>query len=116
MGFEVTTKLHADDSNGVYISKVLTGAPAAQAGLKKDDQLVSIAGRSIEDVFDVPGAFFLRGQINLPQWKFIGAKSYSNSPLRRCLAQRRNQSLWWSQKMPQLQVNQPSRHLTAKTC
>ena len=58
MGFEVTTKLHADDSNGVYISKVLTGAPAAQAGLKKDDQLVSIAGRSIEDVFDVPGAFF----------------------------------------------------------
>ena len=58
MGFEVTTKLHGDDSNGVYISKVLTGAPAAQAGLKKDDQLVSIAGRSIEDVFDVPGAFF----------------------------------------------------------
>ena len=58
MGFEVTTKLHADDSNGVYISKVITGAPAAQAGLKKDDQLVSIAGRSIEDVFDVPGAFF----------------------------------------------------------
>jgi serine protease Do len=58
MGFEVTTKLHADDSNGVYISKVLTGAPAALAGLKKDDQLVSIAGRSIEDVFDVPGAFF----------------------------------------------------------
>ena len=58
MGFEVTTKLHADDSSGVYISKVLTGAPAAQAGLKKDDQLVSIAGRSIEDVFDVPGAFF----------------------------------------------------------
>jgi serine protease Do len=58
MGFEVTTKLHADDSKGVYISKVITGAPAAQAGLKKDDQLVSIAGRSIEDVFDVPGAFF----------------------------------------------------------
>ena len=58
MGFEVTTKLHADNSNGVYISKVLTGAPAAQAGLKKDDQLASIAGRSIKDVFDVPGAFF----------------------------------------------------------
>jgi serine protease Do len=58
MGFEVTTKLHADDSNGVYISKVVIDAPAAQAGLKKDDQLASIAGRSIEDVFDVPGAFF----------------------------------------------------------
>ena len=58
MGFEVTTKLHADNSNGVYISNVLAEAPAAQAGLKKDDQLTSIAGRSIEDVFDVPGAFF----------------------------------------------------------
>ena len=58
MGFEVTTKLHADDSNGVYISKVVTDAPAAVAGLKKGDQLASIAGRSIEDVFDVPGAFF----------------------------------------------------------
>lgn len=58
MGFEVTTKLHADDSKGVYISKVLADSPAAQAGLKKDDQLASIAGRLIEDVFDVPGAFF----------------------------------------------------------
>lgn len=58
MGFEVATKLHADDSNGVYISNVLADAPAAQAGLKKDDRLTSIAGRSIEDVFDVPGAFF----------------------------------------------------------
>jgi S1-C subfamily serine protease len=58
MGFEVTTKLHADDSNGVYISKVLADSPASQAGLKKDDQLASIAGRLIEDVFDVPGAFF----------------------------------------------------------
>jgi S1-C subfamily serine protease len=58
MGFEVTTKLHADDSNGVYISKVLADSPAAQAGLKKGDQLNSIAGRLIEDVFDVPGAFF----------------------------------------------------------
>ena len=58
MGFEVTTKLHADDSNGVYISKVLADAPAAEAGLKKGDQLASIAGRSIEDVFDVPGALF----------------------------------------------------------
>ena len=58
MGFEVATKLHADDSNGVYISNVLADAPAAQAGLKKDDQLISIAGRSIEDIFDVRGALF----------------------------------------------------------
>lgn len=58
MGFEVTTKLHADDSNGVYISKVLEDAPAADAGLKEGDRLASIAGRPIDDVFDVPGAFF----------------------------------------------------------
>ena len=58
MGFEVTTKLHVDDSDGVYISKVLAGAPAGQAGLKIGDRLASIAGRSIDDVFDVPGAFF----------------------------------------------------------
>ena len=58
MGFEVTTKLHVDDSDGVYISKVLAGAPAGQAGLKVGDRLASIAGRSIDDVFDVPGAFF----------------------------------------------------------
>ena len=58
MGFEVTTKLHVDDSDGVYISKVLAGAPAAQAGLKIGDRLASIAGRSIDDAFDIPGAFF----------------------------------------------------------
>jgi len=58
MGFEVTSKLLDDDSSGVYLSKVIEDAPAAQAGLQEGDRLVSIAGRSIEDVFDVPGAFF----------------------------------------------------------
>jgi len=58
MGFEVTSKLLEDDSNGVYLSKVIEGAPAALAGLQEGDRLVSIAGRQIEDVFDVPGAFF----------------------------------------------------------
>lgn len=58
MGFEVTSKLLEDDSNGVYLSKVIEGAPAADAGLLEGDKLISIAGRSIEDVFDVPGAFF----------------------------------------------------------
>jgi len=37
---------------------VIEGAPAADAGLLEGDKLISIAGRSIEDVFDVPGAFF----------------------------------------------------------
>ncbi|MGZ0707694.1 S1C family serine protease [Coraliomargarita sp. W4R53] len=58
MGFEVATQLHDDDSNGVYLSKVIEDAPAAQAGLNEGDRLVSIAGRRIDDVFDVPGAFF----------------------------------------------------------
>ncbi len=58
MGFEVTSKLHEDDTNGVYLSKVVEDAPAAQAGLQEGDRLVSIGGRRIDDVFDVPGAFF----------------------------------------------------------
>lgn len=58
MGFEVTTKLLDDDSDGVYLSKVIEEAPAAEAGLLAGDRLVSIAGRQINDVFDVPGAIF----------------------------------------------------------
>lgn len=58
MGFEVTSELLEDDSNGVYLSKVIEDAPAAKAGLQEGDRLVSIGGRRIEDVFDVPGAFF----------------------------------------------------------
>jgi S1-C subfamily serine protease len=58
MGFEVTSRLHEDDTNGVYLSRVVEDAPAAEAGLLEGDLLVSIAGRAINDVFDVPGAFF----------------------------------------------------------
>jgi S1-C subfamily serine protease len=58
MGFEVSSKLLEDDSNGVYLSKVIEDAPAAKAGLQVGDRLVSVAGRQIKDVFDVPGAFF----------------------------------------------------------
>jgi S1-C subfamily serine protease len=58
MGFEVTSKLLEDDDRGVYLSKVIEGAPAAEAGLLEGDRLVSIAGRQIESVFDVPGALF----------------------------------------------------------
>jgi serine protease Do len=58
MGFEVTSKLLEDDTDGVYLSNVVAGAPAEEAGLLVGDRLVSVAGRQIEDVFDVPGAFF----------------------------------------------------------
>lgn len=58
MGFEVTTKLLEDDSNGVYLSKVVEEGPAAEAGILVGDRLVSIAGRQIGDVYDVPGAIF----------------------------------------------------------
>jgi S1-C subfamily serine protease len=58
MGFEVSSRLLEDDSHGVYLSKVVEDAPAAEAGLLEGDRLVSIAGRSIVDVFDVPGAIF----------------------------------------------------------
>jgi len=58
MGFEVATQLQADNSNSVFLTKVVEDAPAAEAGLLKGDQLISIGGRTIDDVFDVPGAFF----------------------------------------------------------
>ena len=58
MGFEVTSKLLEDDNHGVYLSKVIEGAPAAEAGLLEGDRLVSIAGRQTKSVFDVPGALF----------------------------------------------------------
>lgn len=58
MGFEVKARLNLDDSNAVTLSKVLEGAPAAEAGLLEGDQLVSIGGREIRSVEDVPSAVF----------------------------------------------------------
>lgn len=58
MGFEVTSELHQDNTDGVYLSQVVEGAPAAEAGMRAGDRLVAIGGREIEDVFDVPGAIF----------------------------------------------------------
>jgi len=58
MGFEVTSELHEDNTNGVYLSQVVEDAPAANAGMQAGDRLVSIGGRAIKDVFDVPGAIF----------------------------------------------------------
>ncbi|MGJ8648829.1 MAG: S1C family serine protease [Opitutaceae bacterium] len=58
MGFEVRSHLNLDDSQGVILSKVVEGAPAEEAGLLEGDQLLSISGREIADVSDVPGAIF----------------------------------------------------------
>jgi S1-C subfamily serine protease len=58
MGFEVAELLGSDSENSVYLSTVIEGAPAHEAGLLEGDRLVSIAGHAINDVSDVPGAVF----------------------------------------------------------
>lgn len=58
MGFEVSAKLQEDNNLGVYLANIVEGSPAEQAGLLMGDKLVSISGRAIEDVFDVPNALF----------------------------------------------------------
>ncbi|MDG1300981.1 MAG: S1C family serine protease [Opitutae bacterium] len=58
MGFEVAEELGSDTANAVYLSTVIDGAPAHQAGLLPGDYLVSIAGYTIDNVSDVPGAVF----------------------------------------------------------
>lgn len=58
MGFEVTSQLHEDNTDGVYLSQVVEDAPAAEAGMQAGDQLLAIGGRAIQNVFDVPGAIF----------------------------------------------------------
>lgn len=58
MGFEVAEELGSDATNPVYLSTVIDGGPAHQAGLLKGDHLVSIAGYTIDNVSDVPGAVF----------------------------------------------------------
>jgi serine protease Do len=58
MGFEVKVRLNADNSDSVTLSKVLEGAPAAEAGLLEGDHLLSIGGREIRSVEDVPSAIF----------------------------------------------------------
>jgi S1-C subfamily serine protease len=58
MGFEVAEKLGSNAENAAYLSTVIEGAPAHQAGLQEGDHLISIAGHAINDVSDVPGAVF----------------------------------------------------------
>ncbi|MGJ8653675.1 MAG: S1C family serine protease [Opitutaceae bacterium] len=58
MGFEVKSLLNDDNSHAVTLSKVIEEAPAALAGLQEGDRLISIGGREILSVEDVPGAVF----------------------------------------------------------
>jgi len=58
MGFEVAERLNTDDTYAVYLSKVIGGAPAEMVGLREGDHLVSIGGREVSEVSDVPGAVF----------------------------------------------------------
>lgn len=58
MGFEVAETLGVESTNAVYLSTVIEGAPAHQAGLVEGDHLVAIAGHRINVVADVPGALF----------------------------------------------------------
>lgn len=58
MGFEVKSRLNLDDSHAVTLSSVLEGAPADEAGLLAGDELLSIGGRVINTVEDVPSAIF----------------------------------------------------------
>jgi S1-C subfamily serine protease len=58
LGFEVTAELNDLDSNEVILSKVHADAPAAKAGLREGDRLLSIGGRAIDEVTDVRGAIF----------------------------------------------------------
>ncbi|MFP4673757.1 MAG: S1C family serine protease [Opitutales bacterium] len=61
MGFEVAEKAgdpEAQNGQNVYLSRVVEGAPADEAGLEEGDILLAIAGREIEEAEDVPGAVF----------------------------------------------------------
>ena len=58
LGFEVKGRLNVESDSEVLISKVVEDAPAALGGLQEGDRLISVAGRAIHDVSDVPGAVF----------------------------------------------------------
>lgn len=58
LGFEVKGRLNGESDSEVIISNLVEEAPAAMAGLIEGDQILSIAGRAIHDVSDVPSAIF----------------------------------------------------------
>lgn len=58
MGLEVKANVELDGANYVILSRLVDDGPAAEAGLLVGDQVLSIAGREIADVSDVPSAIF----------------------------------------------------------
>jgi serine protease Do len=58
IGFRVAEAADAEGARKVYLSSVVEGAPAEEAGLREGDVLLSIGGREIFGVADVPAAVF----------------------------------------------------------
>lgn len=58
MGFRVAEATDPDGESAVYLSSIVENAPAETAGLKEGDVLLSIGGREIANVADVPSAVF----------------------------------------------------------
>ena len=49
---------HSGELSGVYVRKVVPGAPADLAGLRRADQLLAIQSVAIREAFDLPSALF----------------------------------------------------------
>ncbi len=65
MGFEVGERDGSREEHPVFLSKIIEDTPAQGSGLREGDTLVSIDGRKIRGVADVPGAvFFTRANQN----------------------------------------------------
>lgn len=65
MGFEVGESGDEPAIHPVFLSKVMPETPAFEGGLREGDNLISIDGRPIHGVADVPGAvFFTRAHQN----------------------------------------------------
>jgi serine protease Do len=58
MGLEAKERIRSLGERSVYLSKVVQGAPADQAGLEAGDQLLAIQSALIHSLLDLPSALF----------------------------------------------------------
>lgn len=58
MGLEANERIQRSGERRVYLSKVVQGAPADLAGLRKGDQLLAIHSAVINSLLDLPSALF----------------------------------------------------------